>query len=374
MGKPAGPGEMYCTSCGELINRDAKYCTYCGARNRHRESPTDRAGPATATDDREFGPIGSDDRDGDSRVDSADERVDRTGDRAHADRRRKHGEPPQEGTRTHRQPRVGAESVGIAPNLDERPLRTVGIALGIGILGIVLLVVVSLIVGLAAFGLPVSELAVIAIATGIGQYVGFAGLAVWYLRRRGFEWDRVWSYLGVRMPTLRDIGVVVLGYAVIFGMLIVLGIVVEVFLPEPAENEGAQALAELDSTTVYVAAVLFMFLVVGPCEEFLYRGIVQNRLRERLSAAPSIAIASLIFAAVHVVALAGDPASMLVTVGILFVPSLVLGAVYEYTGNIVVPSLLHGLHNSIIVTILFFGPELEEGAQTIVGLLASLSL
>ena len=54
---------------------------------------------------------------------------------------------------------------------------------------------------------------------------------------------------------------------------------------------------------------------------------------------------------------------MLVTVGILFVPALVLGAVYEYTGNLVVPSLLHSIHNSVIVTILLFGPELDESAE-----------
>jgi len=273
-----------------------------------------------------------------------------------------YGETPPEGKRDHDEPRVGAEQVGMAP-LDESPLRTVGIALGIGVLGIGLLIIISLAIGIVGFGLQLPDLAVFGLATAVGQYVGFIGLAVWYLRRRGLDWDRFRSYLGVRVPTLREFAVVLLGYVAIFVLLIVVGIVVEVFLPEPAENEGAQTLAGADSIAVWAGAVLFMFLVVGPSEEALFRGVVQNRLRERLSAVPAILIASAVFAAVHVIALVGDPVAMLVTVGILFVPALVLGAVYEYTGNLVVPSLLHSIHNSVIVTILLFGPELDESAE-----------
>ncbi|PSQ47059.1 CPBP family intramembrane metalloprotease domain-containing protein, partial [Halobacteriales archaeon SW_7_65_23] len=110
-----------------------------------------------------------------------------------------------------------------------------------------------------------------------------------------------------------------------------------------------------------------MFLVVGPMEELLFRGIVQNRLRERFPAIPAIAIASAIFAAVHVVALAGSPTGMLVTVFILFFPATVFGTVYEFTGNLVAPALLHALHNSVIVGLIFLAPE---EAQTMIALLA----
>jgi len=84
-------------------------------------------------------------------------------------------------------------------------------------------------------------------------------------------------------------------------------------------------------------------------------------------------MASAIFASVHVVALAGDPAGMLVTVFILFFPATVFGAVYEYTGNIVVPALLHAIHNSVIVSLIFLAPEGEEG-EAILSLLALVGL
>jgi len=45
---------------------------------------------------------------------------------------------------------------------------------------------------------------------------------------------------------------------------------------------------------------------------------------------------------------------------LLFFPALVFGISYEYTDNIVVPSLIHGLYNATLFTGLYvvirFGP------------------
>ena len=138
------------------------------------------------------------------------------------------------------------------------------------------------------------------------------------------------------------------------------------FLPEPAENGGAETFAS--NPELVPAGIVVMFLVVGPAEEFLFRGVVQNRLRERLSAVPAIAAAAVIFASLHVIALAGSPDAIAVTVGLLLVPGIVLGAVYEYTGNLVVPWLLHSTHNSVLLTILLLGSMAGEN----VGFLSAL--
>lgn len=365
MGDPAGPGKMYCTSCGELIDRESSYCTYCGSPVKNREFPTERSGPATASDDRSYRQPDTGESEYDDKAYGA-----QANEYAHesvTDQRGGQQRPP-DGTqeRDYASPRVGAEPVE-APRQDESTTRAVGVAAGLGILGVVLLAIFSVIgVGiLSVMQLP--ELAILAIATAIGQYIGFMGLGLWYLRTRGYDRQRIISYLGVRMPSLKEIGLVFVGWFAIIVLIIIVSVIAQAFLPEPAENEGAAMLAEGTTNMVmFLGAVLFMFLVVGPCEELLYRGVVQNRLRERLPAVPAILIASLVFAAVHVVALSGgDPLAMATTVGILFVPAIVLGVIYEYTGNLVVPSLLHGLHNSVIIAILFFGPELEEAAEFI---------
>jgi membrane protease YdiL (CAAX protease family) len=97
-----------------------------------------------------------------------------------------------------------------------------------------------------------------------------------------------------------------------------------------------------------LALVPLSFLLIGPGEELLFRGVVQGRLRQAFSPIAAVVIASAIFAAVHVVALSGSAGGRAVTVGVLFLPSLVFGAAYERTGNLVVPSLIHGGYNATL--------------------------
>ena len=231
---------------------------------------------------------------------------------------------------------------------DESPLRAVGVAVGLGVAGILILAVATLVVGLfgTAAGLAIGTLFVASVA--IGQYLGFIGLGLAYFRTRGFGLRRTRSYLGIRLPSLGEVGVIVAGYLAIIAILAGVLAVALRFLPEPAENEGAAVFA--GNPELIPAGIVVMFLVVGPSEEFLFRGIVQSRLRERLSAIPAVAIAGSIFAVVHVIALAGSPSAVAVTVTGLLVPGLVLGVVYEHTGNLVVPWLIHSIHNSLLLT------------------------
>lgn len=122
------------------------------------------------------------------------------------------------------------------------------------------------------------------------------------------------------------------------------------------------------SPLVILGVILGMFLVVGPAEETLFRGVIQGRLRERFSAAPAIGIASVIFASAHVFVLVGSPTARAAAVVVLFVPSLAFGILYEYTENLVMPILLHGFHNSMIVLGVYAG--ITAGSETVLTLVA----
>jgi len=333
--------QRYCSNCGEQITRQANYCHYCGERLKSPAESDRRGGvsdPAPGHESRGH------DHDSDEGWDhDSGEGWDHG--TAGSDTPETAASPDPEGREAYWRP-------------DESPLRTVGIAAGLGVLGIVFLVIISLVLGGVLFAAGASGAILLVVGTVVGQYVGFGGLAVGYLRRRGLQWEQIRSYLGVRIPTLREVGVLVAGYVAIVVLVLVVASIAAAFLPEPADNQAAET--TMENPEIVPAMILVMFLVVGPMEELLYRGVVQNRLRERLSPAPAIAIASAIFALVHVIALAGSPAGMLVTVFILFFPATVFGAVYEYTGNLVVPWLLHSVHNSVIVTLIFFAPEESE--------------
>jgi hypothetical protein len=198
----------------------------------------------------------------------------------------------------------------------------------------------------------------------LGQYVAFGGLSIAYLTWRGLDRAGIVAYLGVRRPSLKEVGLVIGGWALILVTIMAVSLLVQLIGTEPAANQSAEL--AMQNPAIIPLLIAASFLVIGPSEEILYRGVVQGRLRETLSPVPAILIASAIFAAIHVIALTGGASARLTTISILFLPSLVFGAVYEYTENLVVPALLHGLHNAVIFTVLYvsiaYGDQLQEVA------------
>lgn len=248
------------------------------------------------------------------------------------------------------------------PQTSTSPLRVIGTA--------VFLAAAALLAPLVVFGLIAAVVIVVvdpslgslartaALVLGtVAQFSWFVVVGLWYLRRRGFGWKQIRSYIGIERPSLRD-GALILGtWVVMIVAIAVTAAVVTTVLFElvgtgaedQAENQSLEFIDNGPSPLVIVGVILGMFLVVGPAEETLFRGVIQGRLRERFSAAPAIALASAIFASAHVLALVGSPTAVAAAVVVLFVPSLAFGILYEYTGNLIVPVLLHGFHNSMIV-------------------------
>mgnify|MGYP000721688130 CR=1 FL=1 len=244
-------------------------------------------------------------------------------------------------------------------------------------LGIGFLLALAGILGLGALGVGATPLVILVVSLVLVQGVAFGGVALAYLTLR----DRLWGlvrapvegtlgvglgehrhgldWVGVRLPGLRDLAAVGLGYAVALGFGIGGAILVSQFGVETGSNQAAELATE--DPSVLLLLIPASFLLIGPGEELLFRGIVQGRLRDRFSAPVAILLASAIFAAVHYTALSGSPSARLVTIGILVGPAVVFGTAYELTDNLVVPSLIHGAYNATLFSLLYvalrFGPE-----------------
>lgn len=274
--------------------------------------------------------------------------------------------------------RTAVETVGPS---DERgggsPLRTVGTAFGLGVAGILGLLAVTTIVGgvvLVAATLTGREPSLIGsfvLPFVIGQIVAFVGVGLGYLRWRGLSREEMAAYLGIRRPTAIESVIAVVGPVLVLVTALTVSSLVLFFGTEPAQNQGAQM--TLENPSIIPIMIAAMLLVVGPCEEILFRGVIQSRARETLAAVPAILLAAAVFAPAHVVSLSGGVGAMLTTISILFVPSLIFGAVYEYTENLVVVAVMHGLYNSLLLTIgyvvITYGPEMEGTGQASAALL-----
>jgi membrane protease YdiL (CAAX protease family) len=217
--------------------------------------------------------------------------------------------------------------------------RAVGVAFGALVLGSVLVAVSA--VALSAFGIALlsnPSLQILVSVVGV-QGVAFGGTALLYLRYRGHGL----SFLRARFPTLRDVGWMLGGFLLLFGLLVVVGRLFTALGIESAQNQVV-ALGSSDPT-VFLLMIPLSFLLVGPGEELLFRGLVQGRLAEAFSPARAIVLASAIFAVVHYTSLAGS--GRFAYIGVVFVLALVLGVVYERTDNLVVPALIHGAYNAV---------------------------
>ena len=201
--------------------------------------------------------------------------------------------------------------------------------------------------GLVAAGVPVFENLVVAIVVSvIGQGLGFGLAALGYLRYRGLGIE----FLRLRVPTIRDAGWIVFGLVIMFVALIGMGVLIQTLgLPEPADHQVAELGAE--TPELLLVLIPLSFLVIGPGEELLFRGVIQTRLVEVFGMGVGVVVTSVIFSLAHLAAYGG--AGLAIALSVLFVLSVILGLLYEYSENLVVPAVVHGAYNAILFLGLF---------------------
>jgi membrane protease YdiL (CAAX protease family) len=243
-------------------------------------------------------------------------------------------------------------------------LRAVGAGIGIGVGGLAFGVVLTLAaIVLVGFFVDVGPAGLIVLSLLMTQGVGLSTAAIVYLRWRDVGLD----YVPIRRPTLTEIVWIVVAYVVALVGVWIVGVLLTILQAPTAENQVSEI--AIENPEVLLVLIPGSFLLIGPGEELLFRGIVQTRVREAFGPVPGVLVASVIFAGVHFVALTGGVSGRLVTIGVLLIPSLILGAAYEYTDNLVVPALIHGAYNATLFTVLYYviryGGELQDQAAVL---------
>lgn len=242
-----------------------------------------------------------------------------------------------------------------------RAVFAVGAALVVTVLALVtgFALVFGAVFGTQFLGIEVTPVSFIVISLVLLQGVAFGGVALLYLKYRGLGID----YVGLRIPSIRDVLFVVGGYVLAFGLAIAGSVIVATTGVEAGANQAAQL--GVENPEVLLLLIPASFLLIGPGEELMFRGVVQNRLRETLGAVPSILLGALIFASIHFTALSGAASGRLVSIAILFFPSLVFGTVYELTDNLAVPALIHGAYNATLFSLLYISATLPSLQQSL---------
>ncbi|MDB2240704.1 CPBP family intramembrane glutamic endopeptidase [Halorubrum ezzemoulense] len=177
------------------------------------------------------------------------------------------------------------------------------------------------------------------------QFVGFAIAVAGYLAIT----DQ-WTLARISRPDAREAAIIVGGgialFAFQYGALFALD---QVGL---STGQNQAVVPAGDPVPYYLAMIAVSLAVVGPVEELLFRGVVQGTVRRAFDAVPAVLIASLAFGLIHLPSVSGTPVEQWAYVGIVVVLGSVLGAFYEWTDNVVVPGLVHGIYNAVTYAVL----------------------
>jgi len=222
----------------------------------------------------------------------------------------------------------------------------------VGAAGILAIFVYAVLVASIARGFVPGELGptLTTVLSTLASGAGTLTVVALYLRLS----DRGLSFLDVQMPGLRELGYVVAGTVAILVGNLGIGLAFQRFGVDSASHTIIQT-AEADPT-ILVVLVPLSYLVIAPGEELLYRNVIQKSLREWYSPVAGVVVASAIFAAVHLPAYSSPGSTLMATLStlsVVFVLALVLGAVYERTGNVVVSILVHGTFNAIAFAVTY---------------------
>lgn len=104
----------------------------------------------------------------------------------------------------------------------------------------------------------------------------------------------------------------------------------------------------------FLLLVPMSILIIGPFEELIYRNIVQKSLYPAFGKKYGLVVASILFAGIHFPAyLTGTPQAALVTLTSVLALAGILGGLYAYTENLVVPAIAHGFYNGLLFVLLY---------------------
>lgn len=176
-------------------------------------------------------------------------------------------------------------------------------------------------------------------STSAFQFVGFLVVACWYLL-----WQSE-KLVGLRVPTRSDVFAIVGGFVLIVGVMLSLEFLLEILGYQTAENVTIQR--GRDHPELFLLLIPMQFLFTGPAEELLFRGVVQGLLRRAYGVLPGVIFAAIVFSLFHIPALVGGE-GVVAVLSILFVSGALLGLLYEYTGNILVPIVVHAAWNALV--------------------------
>jgi membrane protease YdiL (CAAX protease family) len=145
-----------------------------------------------------------------------------------------------------------------------------------------------------------------------------------------------------------------LGLIAIVGSTIIVSVLVAFSGSEATPDQVLTG--DIAETPLQLLLAVLAAVVLAPiAEELLFRGLLHRALRTRLRLIPAALISSVLFAIVHVDVVLSQPLAL---VGLTLV-GVVLAVAYERTGSLLVPIVIHAVHNAVTITAVVITSRLD---------------
>jgi membrane protease YdiL (CAAX protease family) len=165
--------------------------------------------------------------------------------------------------------------------------------------------------------------------------------------------DKSIDYIDFHIPNKRTLALIIGGTLALLIAFFAIGAGTSFFEgAEASEHSMQRTVSDGNVDPQFILVMIPMsFLAIAPSEEFIFRNLVQKRLYEDFSKKISVVLASAIFAFVHFPTYAtGTLTEVSISLGSVFVFSMILGTAYAWGDNLLVPIVMHGTYNAIIFT------------------------
>lgn len=124
----------------------------------------------------------------------------------------------------------------------------------------------------------------------------------------------------------------------------------EGFWPDLTGQDAAEAFRKAKDPLAKVLLIISAAIVAPLVEEIVFRGFIYGVIKRYTDGIFAALCSSLLFAAIHLHVGTLFPLAML---------AMVFCAMYELTGCLLVPILMHGLFNATSLTVMLFFPDIQ---------------
>ncbi len=170
---------------------------------------------------------------------------------------------------------------------------------------------------------------------------------LWMIWQSGRSPERLWGFRSTRWGLALQTGIrCYLGILIPISVIGVLSLLVIQFFGGTSDPQQAiQLFMEAETTVDIINLCIFAVVIAPVVEEFIFRGFLYPVLKSHLGRGAALGVTALLFGISHAHGLAFLPLTAL---------GLVLGLVYDQSGRLGYPILLHGIFNSVTCAMIVF--------------------